>query len=269
MKYLNLGCGNRYVNHQDWVNLDFVSTGKNVIAHNLLKGIPYPNETFELVYHSHVLEHFSKNDGENFLEECFRVLKKNGILRIAIPNLEQIAIEYLKYLNLGVENPNDREIEANYNWMLLEMYDQTVRHRNGGDMAKYLYQDQIINENFVMNRVGEGGRIVRDNYMANKDYFERNPVPTFGKIKSVIKSFFKSKNEFQSIGAFRLGGEIHQWMYDRYSLKNLCEKLGGESFIVTTAFKSYLANWESFELDGTLDNSVRKPDSLFIECRKT
>ena len=39
MELLNLGCGTRF--HPSWTNVDFVSTGNNVIAHNLLNGIPF------------------------------------------------------------------------------------------------------------------------------------------------------------------------------------------------------------------------------------
>ena len=60
-KLLNLGCGNRY--HRDWVNIDSVSRNKSIIAHNLSKGIPYLDDYFDAVYHSHLLEHLSKEDG--------------------------------------------------------------------------------------------------------------------------------------------------------------------------------------------------------------
>jgi predicted SAM-dependent methyltransferase len=51
-KLLNLGCGKRF--HKDWVNLDFVSNNPSVSAHNLLNGIPFENDAFDVVYHSHV-----------------------------------------------------------------------------------------------------------------------------------------------------------------------------------------------------------------------
>ena len=54
MQCLNLGCGDRY--HPDWTNINFTSTGGGVIAHNLKQGIPFPDESFDVVYHSHVLE---------------------------------------------------------------------------------------------------------------------------------------------------------------------------------------------------------------------
>ena len=35
---LNLGCGRRF--HPDWINIDLVSAGPGVIAHDLSRGIP-------------------------------------------------------------------------------------------------------------------------------------------------------------------------------------------------------------------------------------
>lgn len=142
MKYLNLGCGYHYSKDEVWTNLDFTSTGEHVIGHNLLNGIPFDDHSFDVVYHSHVLEHFSKSDAPAFLKECYRVLKPDAIIRIAIPDLEQIARLYLKYLELGIANPDDENIRANYDWLLIEMYDQTVRNHSGGEMGKYLFQDQ-------------------------------------------------------------------------------------------------------------------------------
>src|SRR5687767_3201991 len=101
MKYLNLGCGDRYIS--DWTNVDFVSQGKGVIAHNLIEGIPFPDNSFDVVYHSHVLEHFTKQRGFLFIKECYRVLKPNGILRIVVPDLEEIVREYFKSLSGALE----------------------------------------------------------------------------------------------------------------------------------------------------------------------
>jgi predicted SAM-dependent methyltransferase len=120
MKYLNLGCGYRY--HHDWTNINFVSTGEDVIAHNLNNGIPFPEQSFDAVYHSHVLKHFSKTEAEPFIEECYRVLGPQGTLRVVVPDLEEIARVYLKTLD-KVSAGFEEEI-SNYEWILLEMYDQ-------------------------------------------------------------------------------------------------------------------------------------------------
>ncbi|MEO6453267.1 MAG: methyltransferase domain-containing protein, partial [Ginsengibacter sp.] len=149
MRLLNLGCGSHYVVSPDWTNVDFNSNDLHVISHDLSQGIPFKDNTFDMIYHSHVLEHFSKSDGVKFVNECFRVLKPGGILRVAIPDLEQITRNYLKFLELGLKDPHDPLIEANYDWMLLEMYDQTVRNISGGEMLKYLHQENLINEEFI------------------------------------------------------------------------------------------------------------------------
>lgn len=280
MKYLNLGCGFQYSTQAEWTNLDFVSRGENVIAHNLVNGIPFEDESFDLVYHSHVLEHFSKEDGNKFIKECFRVLKPGGIIRIAVPDLEQIVRNYLKCLETGLNNPTDKMNELNYEWMLLEMYDQTVRNHGGGNMGKYLYRDVIPNENFIYERLGEEARGIRNSYLSSKN--KTTSIVGSKEIKSGPQNFivhFKSKlkkmllarwgidEKALAIGKFRLGGEIHQWMYDRYSLSNLLKNAGCNNIQIKNAFKSAIQNWSDYNLDGK-DSIIRKPDSLFMEATK-
>lgn len=48
------------------------------------EGLPFPDETFDLVYSSNVLEH--TGDPERVLQEAVRVLKPGGILHIEVPN---------------------------------------------------------------------------------------------------------------------------------------------------------------------------------------
>jgi len=269
MKYLNVGCGSHYIKDTDWSNVDFTANDSYVIEHNLLKGIPFNDSSFDLVYHSHVLEHFSKSDGYNFLMECYRVLKPNGVIRIVIPNLENIVREYLKWIEFGLENQNDKSIQSNYDWIMLEMYDQTVRNSSGGEMGKYLLQDKLVNEDYIYDRIGEEGRMFRlNNLNRNLSYIPRNIYITqFKNILKRIKKSIISKSSFNEIGKFRSEGEVHQWMYDRYSLTIILRSLGFNEIQIIGAFDSYIKDWESFNLDGK-NGIVRKPDSLFIEARK-
>lgn len=282
MKLLNLGCGSRY--HAFWTNLDFVSNSPYVIAHNLLKGIPFKDESFEVVYHSHVLEHFTKNDGKRFIEECYRVLKFNGVIRIAVPDLEKIVIEYCKNLSLSIEG--NLQAQHNYEWIMLELYDQVVRNESGGDMAKYIYKEEIPNENYVFERLGEEARNLRKSHLksidtTNKIDYQITKVTT-GFHKKIIRftknklkyfffkdeiSFFETQNSILDLGKFRQGGEIHQWMYDRYSLSKLLKDIGFKSVEIKTAFESNIPNWNEYNLEAK-NNIIYKPDSLFIEAIK-
>ncbi len=282
--YLNLGCGLHY--HKDWVNLDFVSTGENVIAHNLLNGIPYPDNTFSVVYHSHVLEHFPKKEAKKFITECFRVLKKDGILRIVIPDLECIINEYEQLLSQLKSNPDDPYLNACYDWILLELYDQTVRNYGGGSMGEYLGHDLLINEDFVLRRCGYEVKSLRNylmslkagnrneisnvtkkskNYLKEICLFIRNFRPTL-KMR-IVKRLLGPEYKFYEIGKFRSQGEIHQWMYDRHSLTRMLLETGFRNVQVCKHFESKIPDWEKYLLD-SMNGDIRKPDSLFIETIK-
>ena len=57
--------------------------------------IPHPDGSVEVVYASHMLEHFDPAQARKFLEEAFRVLEKGGTIRIVVPDLALIVADYL------------------------------------------------------------------------------------------------------------------------------------------------------------------------------
>ncbi len=61
--------------------------GGDVINHNVNLGLPFENSSVEVIFSSHFIEHLTFEEGLNFLKECYRVLKPNGILRIVCPDI--------------------------------------------------------------------------------------------------------------------------------------------------------------------------------------
>lgn len=59
--------------------------GIKVIVADLEKGMPFAPASFDLVYATEVLEHVY--DTEFFLQEARRVMNKNGVLIVTVPNL--------------------------------------------------------------------------------------------------------------------------------------------------------------------------------------
>jgi predicted SAM-dependent methyltransferase len=51
------------------------------------KSFNIPSESFDFIYSEHMIEHVSFEDGLNMLEECNRILKPSGIIRIVTPSL--------------------------------------------------------------------------------------------------------------------------------------------------------------------------------------
>lgn len=289
MNYLNLGCGNHY--HPDWTNVDIIATGKDVIIHDLTQGIPFPNASFDVVYHSHVLEHIPKTEAESFLKECSRVLRPQGILRVVVPDLEQIARTYL--IALEQANEGSQEWAANYEWILLEMYDMAVRNDSGGEIEPYMARENIADE-FVKKRCGIPLQNWRKSLLEGKNqldlasfqksqpkfslkrFYKFLSDPSYGqkrlfqKLREQLLKSLLTQKEYRAlqIGRLRQSGELHQWMYDRYSLTRLLEKCGLENIVQRSAAESYLKNWTSFNLDTEPDGTVYKPDSLYMETIK-
>jgi predicted SAM-dependent methyltransferase len=269
MLCLNLGCGGTF--HDDWINIDYVSTNSAVIAHDLRSGIPYPDNHFDVVYHSHVLEHFTKLDGCKFINECFRILKPNGLLRVVVPDLEAIARQYLGALSevLTDESPLT---SSNYDWSVIELIDQMVRECSGGEMAAYWSQHEITNESKVTSRCGAEFTRYREFFVRNRNNSSSDrelKENCFTHIKQrfnrfILKMFNVEPSAIQ-IGAFRNSGESHKWMYDRYSLYRLLRCQGFHDIKTTTAFKSSIPLWERYKSLDVEGEQVRKPDSLFME----
>jgi hypothetical protein len=70
-----------------------------------------------------------------------------------------------------------------------------------------------------------------------------------------------------AVGKFRLGGEVHQWMYDRYSLGKLLADAGFREVRPCGAAESAIKDFVAYGLDTNPDGSVYKPDSFFIEAK--
>lgn len=280
MRYLNLGCGNCY--HHDWINIDFRSNNPLIISYDLRKGIPLPENSCDVVYHSHVIEHFRREEALPFMEECLRVLKPNGILRVVTPNLEQICRIYLEIFDSLKNGNTSRDLD--YEWILLEMYDQTVREKSGGQMITYLLQNTIPNEKFVLGRIGEEGRQILRSFKErteNGSKLHNYQINWHKLIQQIYNCFTKFRCEVLlpllvgpqglkaiKIGYFRQCGEVHQWMYDSYSLSKLIRRAGFINPIEKTAFTSQIPKWTYFNLDTLPDGSERKPDSLYFEALK-
>jgi predicted SAM-dependent methyltransferase len=269
MKYLNLGCGNRFNNGKEWVNIDFTSADPCVKAHNLREGVPLHDNSVDVVYHSHLLEHFAKHEAPVFLSECRRVLKPGGVLRVAVPDLEGITRTYLETLDEA--RACKEGAEARHEWMIIELIDQMVREKSGGEMLAYLSQASIPAEAFILKRLGvEAKRIIESVRSAGAAKKKRNaPSSYLGRLKGLIATADKGKAPEAKAVAFRRSGEVHRWMYDSLSLKRLIEAAGFTDVARCNADESHIAGWAKETLDTEPDGSVYKPDSLFMEGKKS
>ncbi|WLT39518.1 methyltransferase domain-containing protein [Synechocystis sp. B12] len=275
MKYLNLGCGSRF--NQQWKNLDFKASPPHVIGHNLIQGIPFESQYFDVVYHSHLLEHFKKQQAKNFLQECYRVIIPQGTIRVVVPDLEKIVRCYLKKLEIVL---NYNEFAPDYDWILIELFDQMMREKSGGEMGQLLISKNIPNQAFILERIGLEARRIMNAPKRKTDITLQNwrqllrqvsqKLKTWGYGKELLIRLLLDKQDYNAlkIGRFRQSGEVHQWMYDRYSLQQLLKECGFVEIKQCAAHESRIPNWTRFNLDTEPDGTIYKPDSLYMEATK-
>jgi predicted SAM-dependent methyltransferase len=96
------------------------------IHHKIEYGLPFPDNSIKYIYSSHMLEHLYKEDSKKFLKEVYRVLVKNGVVRICVPDLEYA---FSLYKNGDRENALRLffvPTEYNYLYQHRYLYDYTL-----------------------------------------------------------------------------------------------------------------------------------------------
>jgi len=138
---LHLGCGKCYL--PGWVNLDIDIFDDAVIdivdnAKTLKK---IKNSSCDLIYASHILEHFDRSDFMSVLHVWYRKLKPGGVLRISVPDFDKVVQVYNQ----------TRDIEKILGFL------------TGGQRTEYDYHNMVFNkENLSQALISVGFSEVRE-----------------------------------------------------------------------------------------------------------
>ena len=140
-------------------------------------------------------------------------------------------------------------------------------------MATYLSQRPVRNRDFVVSRIGsealrffEDGPDRRAFTVAVRSFLRRAKRRVAGWDPRMILLTRADRRALRT-GRFRQSGEIHQWMYDRYSLRLLLMGAGFRDVRQVTPFESTIPGWLHYKLDAD-EYSTNKPDSIFLEGRR-
>lgn len=89
---LNFGCGTNRLN--GWENYD--------AELDITAALPFDNASADFILAEHVVEHVTYEQALAFFRECRRVLKPGGVVRIAVPSIEQVwrqgTAEYFRWV---------------------------------------------------------------------------------------------------------------------------------------------------------------------------
>ncbi|MDA9260655.1 methyltransferase domain-containing protein [Puniceicoccaceae bacterium] len=257
-RYANVGCGSTM--HEVWENYDLVPCDDRVKTMDILQGWSLASQGYDVIYSSHVLEHLQRNQARRFLLNCYNSLRPGGLLRLVVPDLEGICREYLNQLD--ARRAGDVSAPRKHQWMTLELLDQMVRTRSGGAMSQLWSSGDLPETDYIVERVGHDAGAWIEQLKRKRE--EDVQAPSYEALYGQL-----AENAGERAQRFRDGGEVHQWMYDEMSLVALLESLGFTSIQRRGGADSDMANFKDYQLDTDAGGELRKPDSLFMECRRS
>ena len=92
MTKINMGCGWRNFG-EGWKHIDS-GDYDHLDSFSITNLGEYKDNSVDLIYASHVVEYFDREEVEDLLREWYRVLKPGGVLRVAVPNFQKISHLY-------------------------------------------------------------------------------------------------------------------------------------------------------------------------------
>jgi len=93
-----------------WLNTDLKPRSKKVVFLDVEESFPTKSCTFDYVYSEHVVEHLPYNVCRFMLQESYRILRPEGRIRIATPDLERL---------IGLLSPKRDDLQEHYiRWII-------------------------------------------------------------------------------------------------------------------------------------------------------
>jgi len=167
---------------------------------------------------------------------------------------------------------NDDADEANkYDWIRIEIFDQMVRDRSGGEMKAFVEQCDEQMKAYLMQRIGYTfTSFSAPKPAAGRDYATINGLYRIAKkiLNKLVRMVTdRIESETSKIGRFRQSGEVHRYMHDVYSLTRLLKAEGFSTITKVDPYTSTIPDWEMYELD-VIKGQPDGPLALYLEARK-
>jgi predicted SAM-dependent methyltransferase len=140
---LHIGCG--YQHKDGWINIDIEKFSSVDIVHDARTIFPYSDNSIDFVFNEHFIEHISLQDGISFLKEMYRIIKPNGVIRIAAPDLDVIIDQFVN--DSWRDDFKKAQIPCNTRCEMLDM-----SMRGWGHLYLYNYEEleyRLKNSGFI------------------------------------------------------------------------------------------------------------------------
>ena len=189
---LHLGCGKLYLD--GYINIDIDSPNADIKAD--IVNLDFINDKrIDEIYICHVLEHITRGKTINLFLEWNRLLKKEGVLRISVPNFQSIVDIYQKNKNMA----------------------ELIGLINGGQTNKYdvhyiCYDYKILKEILLATGFYDVQYYDCEEFLKNKDDYSKAYLPHMDKNGTLMSlNLICKKNEDKTKVTLELSKNLKQF----------------------------------------------------------
>ncbi len=125
---LNIGCGS--IKYSGWINIDNLLLDADLLL-DVTKGLPFDDNSVSFIYSEHFLEHITIIQAEKVLKEFKRCLKKGGVIRTAMPELDYFIQKYTM------------KDWRNQEWLSQPEY-KFIKSKSRGTMLNWIFYGDMI-----------------------------------------------------------------------------------------------------------------------------
>lgn len=237
--------------YSDWASLSCNQvtddSPKNAYNYNPNLCIPFLDESFEVIYIRDILERIQESRAKSFLSDCLRALKPNGIIRVAIKDLEGICKNYINELEKFRQSKAPSDIR--YNFSKLELLDKLVMEKKGGKITKFVKDNFNKDEKYLVDRIGKESVESIKNTVIPETFINETAIPsTNSEIEYSLEKYLN--------------------LFDFFSIKEVLNEAGFVDISQKSYNESINNDIKACNFDSDENGNIKHPDEIFIEARK-
>jgi predicted SAM-dependent methyltransferase len=152
---VNIGSGGKPL--PGWINCDIVWRGESYL--DATKPWPVPAGSVDVIYADNVIEHVPLAAGRQVFRHAFDALVPGGVFRLATPDVESVARQYLEngeLAQLGLERNREKGRDFIYPVQLLYRVYVGAKHYLGFCYDYHALSTEMQNAGFEVTRVKAG-----------------------------------------------------------------------------------------------------------------
>jgi SAM-dependent methyltransferase len=220
--------------------------------------LPFDAGCFQAIYARRIVEHLAPDEARTLADEARRLLLQGGVLRISVPDTEELAREYLAAISRARAEPRADTIRDVHEKRLVYI-DQFVRRVPGGALGQHVASGRMSEENLRRAYGDALGAIA----VATKSPLSPLKPTLRQRVKEAARILLRRRWVHETHAT----REAHLWIYDRFSLPRLLSAAGFSDIRVVGPDVSAIPGWERWALDRSEFGAHPFEPSLTVEAR--